>query len=358
MSMGIGVIGAGDISSAYLEHLTRCPDVTVLMVGNRTLDKARGAAEKFGVPRWGSVEEVLAAEDVELVVNLTIPAVHAQVTRAALEAGKHVWSEKPLATSLEESAELVRLAADRGLRLGCAPDTMLGPVLQQGLRAFAEHGGSPLRGRADFGYRGPDAWHPNPAFLFADGAGPVLDVGPYYVTALVLALGSVTRVRALGQTPRSERVVAQGPKAGERFPVQVPTTVDALLEHEGGAQSTASFSFDQPFARTQVEFAGTEAAVMGIDPNQEGGSWQLARPDQEPEQHELDAGDFGRGTGVVDMVRSLRDGVPHRMSGELAHHVLEVMLAIESAARSGEAVEPASRAPRVELLPEGWDPTR
>ena len=219
-------------------------------------------------------------------MNLTIPAVHAQVTRDALQAGKHVWSEKPLATSLAESAELVQLAAERGLRLGCAPDTMLGPVLQQALRAFANQAVTPLRGRADFGYWGPDAWHPNPAFLFAKGAGPVLDVGPYYLTALVLALGPVTRVRAVGQTPQTERVVA------------------------------------------------------------------------EPEQHDAAAGGFGRGVGVVDMVRSLGDGTPHRMSGELAHHVLEVMLAIESAALSGESVELVSRAPRVELLPEGWDPTR
>lgn len=358
MAMGIGVIGAGDISSAYLEHLTSYPDVEVLVVGNRTVDTAREAAEKLGVPRWGSIEEVLAADDVELVVNLTIPAVHAQVTRDALQAGKHVWSEKPLATSLAESAELVQLAAERGLRLGCAPDTMLGPVLQQALRAFANQAVTPLRGRADFGYWGPDAWHPNPAFLFAKGAGPVLDVGPYYLTALVLALGPVTRVRAVGQTPQTERVVAQGPKAGERFPVEVPTTVDSLLEHEGGAQSTASFSVDQPFQRAAVEFAGSEAAVLGIDPNQEGGSWQLARSGAEPEQHDAAAGGFGRGVGVVDMVRSLGDGTPHRMSGELAHHVLEVMLAIESAALSGESVELVSRAPRVELLPEGWDPTR
>ena len=143
MAMGIGVIGAGDISSAYLEHLTSYPDVEVLVVGNRTVDTAREAAEKLGVPRWGSIEEVLAADDVELVVNLTIPAVHAQVTRDALQAGKHVWSEKPLATSLAESAELVQLAAERGLRLGCAPDTMLGPVLQQALRAFANQAVTP-----------------------------------------------------------------------------------------------------------------------------------------------------------------------------------------------------------------------
>ncbi len=193
--VGVGIIGAGVISDTYLENLTSFPDVTVLIVGDLLAERAQAKAEQYGVPAWGTADDVLAHPDVQVVVNLTIPAVHVEVSSKAIAAGKHVWTEKPLGLDRESTAELLRQADAAGLRIGSAPDTLLGPGFQSAKRAILDGViGRPLFAQAAFQTQGPDLWHPGPQFLFARGAGPLLDMGPYYVSALVSLFGPVDRV--------------------------------------------------------------------------------------------------------------------------------------------------------------------
>src|SRR5690606_18622401 len=227
---GVGLVGAGNISDQYLANLTRYPDVEVRFVADLDLARAAAQAQRYGVPASGTVEELLAREDVDVVVNLTVPAVHAEVGHRVLAAGKHVWSEKPLALDAGTAAALLADAAARGLRVACAPDTVLGAGVQTALRAIARGDiGEPLTATTMFHVPGPEAWHPSPDFLFARGAGPLFDMGPYYVTTLVHALGSATRVQAVASTSRTTRTIGSGPRAGETFAVEVPTHHAALI---------------------------------------------------------------------------------------------------------------------------------
>lgn len=224
-AVGVGVIGVGVISDTYLEHLGSFPDVEVLIVGDLLRDRAKAQAEKHGVPAHGSPEDVLAHPDVQLVVNLTIPAAHVEVSAAAVAAGKHVWSEKPIGLTRDGVAGLLEQARAAGVRIGSAPDTLLGPGFQSARRAIAAGViGEPLFAQTAFQTQGPDLWHPNPGFLFAQGAGPLLDMGPYYFSALISLLGPVDRVAAVGMRKQEERRIHTGPNAGATFRVEVPST--------------------------------------------------------------------------------------------------------------------------------------
>ena len=360
--MRIGIIGAGNISDQYLTHLSSYPDVEVVAIGDVDLDRARGQADKYGVAEAGTAQLVLDHPDVGLIVNLTVPTAHADIDLLALAAGKHVWSEKPLATSLDAARGVLDLAAEKGLRVGCAPDTVLGPGIQTTLRLVRDSIGGAVTGLALFQNRGPDLWHPNVEFFYGPGGGPVLDIGPYYITSLVLGLGPVTRVTALGGRARVERTVRAGPRQGNVFPVEVHTHAQALLTHASGATSTAIFSFDSPRARHVLEFGGVDATIEASDPNTFGGritrhGAPVVKGEEVAEVVEVDPAGAGRGVGVVDMVRSIAAGTPHRATGELAHHVLEIMLAINDAVESGGSVDIRSTVAPIELLPEGWTPT-
>jgi len=357
--MRVGIIGAGTISAAYLKSLTQYPDVEVVAIGDLDAARAQERAAEFGVPAAGTSDAALANPDVELVCNLTIPAVHVDVSQQAIQHGLHVWSEKPLGLTRDSARSLLDAADSAGLRVGCAPDTVLGPGVQTVLRRLAAGEiGRPFSGLAMFTNAGPDLWHPSPEFLFAVGGGPTLDIGPYYLTALVLALGPVVRVSAAGGRAREVRTIREGPRAGQRFPVEVPTTVNAVLEHASGASSAVVFSFDSAKRHIGVlEFSGPDGTIASPDPNYFGGTLELYRPgEDEPEQVEIDAENIGRGTGIVDMVRSLREGTMHRANGELAYHVLDVMLALQSAVEEHESFEIASRPPIVPPVPDGWTP--
>ena len=250
---GVGIIGTGVISQTYLENLTSFPDVAVVAVGDLIPERARAKAEEFGIGAWGTAADVLANPDVDLVVNLTIPAVHVEVSRAAVEAGKHVWTEKPIGLDRKSTRELLALAAQKGVRIGSAPDTLLGPGFQTAKRAIADGViGTPLFVQTTFQTQGPDAWHPEPAFLFADGAGPLLDMGPYYFSALVSLLGPIEAVAARGSRPQLERTIRTGPRAGETFPVQVPSTVQVLTSFAGGQHGTHLLSFDSALERAGI----------------------------------------------------------------------------------------------------------
>ncbi|WP_375387077.1 Gfo/Idh/MocA family protein [uncultured Amnibacterium sp.] len=367
-AVGVGIIGVGVISDTYLENLASFPDVEVLVVGDLLVDRARAQAEKHGVPAWGSAEDVLAHPDVQLVVNLTIPAVHVEVSAAAIGAGKHVWSEKPLGLSRDGVAGLLEQARAVGVRIGSAPDTLLGPGFQSAKRAIAAGViGEPLFAQTAFQTQGPDLWHPNPGFLFAQGAGPLLDMGPYYFSALVSLLGPVDRIAAVGMKKQEQRRIHTGPNAGDTFPVEVPSTIQILTAFESGTQAQSLLSFDSALERHGIlEIHGTEGSIVLPDPNMFTGRTAYVKPlgvlrDGDPhEQTWIDVEETGtvtgRGLGVLDMVRSIAADRPHVASGELGRHVVDVLLSAQDSAATEQFVKVESTVGPVPLLPDGFDP--
>ncbi|TDW46716.1 putative dehydrogenase [Curtobacterium sp. PhB42] len=357
--VGVGVIGAGVISDQYLSNLTVFPDVEVRFIADIDLPRAAAQAEKWGVAGSGTVEELLADDDIEIVVNLTIPAAHVEVALQVLAAGKHVWGEKPYALDRESATELRDAARTAGKTVSVAPDTFLGAGLQTALRTIRDGRiGKPLNGLTLFQSPGPESWHPSPEFLFAYGAGPLFDIGPYYITTLVQTFGPVKKVTATASKSRATRTIGSGPKAGTEFPVDVPTNHSALIEFEDGGSAQSVFSFESDRGRTGVvEIAGETGTVVFPDPNNFDGDTELyALGAEEPETIPAVGSTYSRGTGVVDLARSLRAGDENRVPGALAFHVLDVMVSIAEAAERGEAVLVESTVSPSQTLPEGWDP--
>ena len=366
--LGVGIIGTGVISQTYLENLTSFPDIAVVAVGDLIAERAQAKAGEFGIPSWGTADDVLANPDVELVVNLTIPAVHVEVSRAAVAAGKHVWTEKPIGLDRESTRELLAAAGQAGVRIGSAPDTLLGPGFQTAKRAVLDGViGTPLFVQTIFQTQGPDAWHPEPAFLFANGAGPLLDMGPYYFSALVSLLGPVDAVTARGSRPQLERTIRSGPRAGETFPVEVPSTVQVLSSFAGGQHGTHLLSFDSALERAGVvEIHGSEGTLVLPDPNMFSGRIAYVKPlgsisdaDRDGQQWieiEEQGPATGRGIGVLDMARAISEGRPHIATGELGYHVLDVMLSAQESVADGQTRTIESTVAPVPLLPEGFDP--
>lgn len=358
--VGIGIIGAGVISKQYLDNLTSFPDIRVAAIGDLFEDAAAARAAEYGVPVHGGVDAVLGNPDVEIVINLTIPAAHVEVATQALNAGKHVWSEKPFSLDRESGLGLLKAADAAGLRLGCAPDTFLGAGLQTA-RRMIERGdiGVPLTALTLMQSPGPESWHPNPAFLFQDGAGPLFDIGPYYLTTLVQTFGSIRRVAAFGSKSRETRVIGSGPKAGEEFAVTVPTHVSSILEFDGGESAQSIFSFDSPLKRAGfVEITGSEATIAFPDPNNFDGDVRLcARGAEDWTTVPSTGSTASRGAGVLEMARAIRAGRPHRAQGELAFHVLDTMASIAESIDTKAFVDVESSTAPVPALPEEWDPT-
>lgn len=365
--VGVGFIGVGVISDTYLENLNSFPDVEVLILGDLDVERAKAQAAKHGVPAAGTAQDVLDHPGVQVVVNLTIPAVHAEVSASAIAAGKHVWTEKPLGLDRESTSALLAQAEQAGLRVGCAPDTVLGPGVQTAKREIAKGTiGRPLFAQTSMQYQGPEVFHPNPGFLFAKGAGPLFDMGPYYLTTLVSLFGSVDRVAALGLKAREERAIKVGPNAGQTFPVEVPSTISVLTSFEAGQTGTSLLSFDSPLARQGiVEIHGTEGSLVVPDPNMFEGRIAYVRPfealqEAPPAQEWIEVPQegvvTGRGLGLLDMVRAIAEGRPHVASGELGYHVLDVMLSAEQSAATGEFVTVESSVAEVPAVPVDFDP--
>jgi len=356
---GVAVVGCGNISNQYLKNLTRFPDVRVLFCADLDAGRAKAQAAAYGVPASGTVEQALEHPDVQLVVNLTIPAAHAEVASAAIAAGKHVWNEKPLAPDVAAGRALLDQAEKAGVRVGCAPDTVLGAGVQSARRLIASGSiGTPISALTLLQGPGPESWHPDPEFLFAKGAGPLFDLGPYYLSVLATLFGPTTRVAAISRRARDTRVIGSGPRAGTEFRVEVPTFISAVAEYAGGQAGSLLFSWDSPLHRSGfLEVTGTEATLAVPDPNQFDGDLRVRRAgDREWTVIGSTGAAAGRGSGVVDMVRAIRRGEPHRASGEMALHVLEMMTAID---RSGEtaAFEPVeSGFDLPAALAEDWDP--
>ena len=354
----VGVIGAGTISPTYLRNLTSFPDLDVRMVAD--LDTARAAAQaaEHGVPAAGTTADLLADPAIELVVNLTIPAAHVEVGLAALAAGKHVWAEKPLALDRPSARELLDRARELGLRVAGAPDTVLGAGLQTARRAVdAGLIGEPRTALALFQSPGPESWHPAPEFLFQAGGGPLLDMGPYYLTALVHLLGPIRTVTATGSRARETRVIGSGPRAGTEFPVTVPTTVTALLEFARGGSAQVVLTFDSALPRMSLELAGTLGTAVLPDPNRFDGPTVVHRlAGGDPEELPAQGHAASRGTGVLELARAIRAGVPERAPGGLAYHVLDAMQAIEESIDDRRPVAVQSTAETPPALAADWDP--
>ena len=366
--VGAGIIGAGVISEQYLTHLTSFPDVAVLAIGDIVPEAAASRAGEFGIELHGGPEVVLDHPGIEIVVNLTIPTAHFDVSRRIVEAGKHVWTEKPIGLDRDATRALLAQADAAGVRIGSAPDTLLGPGFQTAKRAIQQGIiGEPMFVQTSFQTQGPDLWHPDPAFLFARGAGPLLDMGPYYLSALVSLLGPVASVAARGSRPRVERTIHTGPRAGGTFPVEVPSSIQVLTSFAAGQHGTHLLSFDSALERHGVlEIHGTEGSIVLPDPNQFEGRIAYVKPlgvirdgmnfEQEWIEIPNEGTVVGRGLGVLDMARAIATNRPHIATGELGFHVLDVMLSAEESASTGQTLEIGSTVAPVPLLPEGFDP--
>lgn len=357
--VGVAVVGCGTISDQYLTNLAAFPDVDVVAVSDLDLDRARRSADRYQVPVVGDTDTVVSHPDVELVVNLTIPAAHTEVAAKAVAAGRHVYSEKPLALERDAGAALLADATAAGLRVGNAPDTFLGAGLQTAYRLIAGGAiGTPLTALTLFQVAGPESWHPNPAFLYQYGAGPLFDLGPYYLTALVAAFGPASRVAAVARQARATRTVGSGPLAGTDFAVEVPTHVSALIEFAGGQAATSVLSFDSPAPRAGfLEITGTEATIALPDPNNFDGDIRLRKAtDADWTVVPAQGPTAGRGLGVLDMARALRTDTPHRASGHLALHVLDIMSAVTESAGSATFTPLTTTTAAPPPLPTDFDP--
>ena len=367
--VGIGLIGAGMISDQYLTNLAQYPDVRVVAVGDMNTERAASQAAKYGIGISGDADSVLANDEVEIVINLTIPAAHVAVSTAALKAGKHVWSEKPIGIERTSAKALVELADERGLLLGIAPDTVLGPLWQTAKRAINDGIiGTPLSATTSFQSQGPDWFHPDPEFLFAKGAGPLFDMGPYYLTALVQLLGPITEVVAVGTKAQETRTIHTGPRAGATFPVEVPTHLAVVSRFASGEIAASQMSVDTALARHGVfEINGTEGTLVLGDPNLFGGTpIKVYRPEIEfrdggtiqDAQTVLEDGPLsGRGVGALTMARAIRGaGDLHVATGRVGYHVLDTMVAIEESVERQEFVKVSSTVEPIAALPAGFDP--
>jgi len=340
-TLGVGVVGCGVISEIYLSNAALFPQIELRAVADLNPEAARAKAEAHRVPAM-TPAELMARDDIDIVLNLTIHAAHVEVGLAALEAGKHVYSEKPLAGSTAEARQLVDAAEARGLRVGCAPDTFLGGA-HQTARALldAGHIGRPTAGTATLMLPGHERWHPNPDFYYAGpGAGPLFDMGPYYITAMIALLGPVRRVTALAARGRDSRTIATGPRAGQSVPVETPTHLTGVMEFASGALVQLVTSFDvRAHGHAPLELYGTEGSLDIPDPNRFDGTVRLFREDwqDQPTTHAHGDGNC-RGLGLAEMAAAITAGRPQRASGTLALHVLEVIETLLASAESGAAI--------------------
>jgi predicted dehydrogenase len=346
----VGLVGCGNISQIYLRNAKRFPAMEIVACADLLPERARERAAEYGVPRACTVDELLADPAIEIVLNLTIPNAHAEIALAAVERGKSVYNEKPLTIELADGRRLLDLAAAKGGRVGGAPDTFLGAGFQT-CRILIDEGaiGEPVAATAAMLCHGHEHWHPDPAFYYQPGGGPLFDMGPYYLTALISLLGPVWRVTGSARTSFPTRTISSQPKAGETIAVNVPTHVAAVLEFANGAIVTLVTSFDVWARENLIEIYGSAGTLSVPDPNTFGGPVQLRRAGEDglsdvPLTDGYD--DNARGLGLADMAEAMRQKRPHRASAELAFHVLEIMHAIHDTSRDGRHVELTSTVER------------
>ena len=356
----VGLIGCGGIAPAYVRG---CRHFAILeLAGCADLDynRARGFGLEHNVPVY-TVDERLVHPEIDILVNLTVPQVHAQVSQSILAAGKHVYSEKPLALDRDEGQQVLDAAAAAGLRVGCAPDTFLGGGLQT-CRAVIDSGiiGTPLAATAFMVSHGPESWHHNPFFYYQRGGGPVFDMAPYYLTALINLLGPVQRITASTRRSFEEREAGHESIRGAKVPVDVSTHAAGILDFVEGPVATMIMSFDVwKHNLPIIEIYGSKGTLSVPDPNTFGGVVRVYDAGTQqwtevPHQHSTEV---GRGIGVADMAHAIREQRPHRASGQLAYHVLDIMQAFDQASESGQHIDIQSRTPRPDPMPISGLPT-
>ncbi|MGQ9698698.1 MAG: Gfo/Idh/MocA family protein [Armatimonadota bacterium] len=352
----VGIVGCGNISPAYFRGCRFFSILDVVACSDIDMSRAEARAQEFGIPKACTVDELLADPEIEIVVNLTVPKAHAEVALAALEAGKSVYNEKPLALRREDGRKMLELARSKGLRVGCAPDTFLGAGIQT-CRKLIDEGqiGEPIAAFAAMICHGHESWHPSPEFYYEVGGGPMFDMGPYYLTALTVLMGPVRRVTGSARITFPERTITSQPKYGKKVKVEVPTHIAGVMDFASGAVGTIITSFDVWAGELPcIEIYGTEGSLSVPDPNGFGGPvrmWRDGRWREVPLAYEYVQP--GRGIGVADMAYGIRLGRPHRANGDLAYHVLDLMHAFHDASDQGRHVEPESTCQRPDILPLG-----
>lgn len=358
----VGIIGCGKISSIYMENCKKFECLDVIACADLDPARAREQAERYDIPRVYTTDELLKDSDIDLVINLTIPAVHADVSIRALEAGKHVYVEKPLTVTKEEGQKVLQLAQEKGLLVGSAPETFLGAGIQTALKLIEDGTiGKPVAATAFMMGRGHEFWHPDPEFYYAAGGGPMFDMGPYYITALVQLLGPIQAIAGMTGMALPERTITSEKKYGKKIPVEIPTHVAGNMKFHNGVIATMITSFDI-FGGSDlpsIEIYGTEGTLQVPDPNSFGGPVRYRRTGEREwtEQPLL----FGyeentRGIGPADMAYAILKGREHRASGELAYHVLEAMWAFHESNDSLQYYEMKSTCSRPAPLPMGLAP--
>ena len=368
----IGIIGCGNISDAYFKGAARSALVQVKGCADLNAEAAKAKAALYGATAM-SVPALLADPDIRLIVNLTVPLVHAAVSAQIVDAGKHVYSEKPLAARFADAAALMERAQAKGVRVGCAPDTFMGASHQASRRALdAGAIGKAVGGAAVIMGHGAESWHPNPAFFYKSGGGPVLDMGPYYVTQLVNLLGPVRRAVAAATIGNPTRTITSEPLKGMTIDVEVPTTVNGVLEFASGANVSLSASWDvwKHNRTSPIEIYGTEGTLLGVDPNFFGNTPRVCGPDGGLRDVDIAAHPFGianremrngtmqadyRMVGLVDMAMAIEQERPHRANGAMALHVLEVLEALITSSASESFVRLTTTCERPEPVPLGAD---
>ncbi len=353
----IGIIGCGNISGIYFKAGKAFRNVEVAACADMVPERARAKGEEHGVPSV-TVKQLLGDPGIEIVVNLTIPRAHAEVSLAALEAGKHVYSEKPLAITRADGKRVLDSAQSRGLRVGCAPDTFLGAGLQT-CRKLIDDGriGKPIGATGFMMCHGHESWHPDPEFYYAAGGGPMFDMGPYYLTALISLLGPVVRIAGSARATFPERTITSEKKYGQRIPVETPTHIAGVMDFREGAIATLVTSFDVWSANLPpLEIYGTEGSLSVPDPNTFGGIVSVRRmgaKEWSAVPHTHGFAENYRGIGVADMAACIRNGAEHRAGGDLAFHVLDIMGGFLDASREGNSYRPVSDVERPAPLPLG-----
>jgi predicted dehydrogenase len=355
----VGIVGCGDISPWYLKRLSAFENLEVAACADLDAARAKMRAAEFKVPRACSVRQLLADPEIGIVLNLTVPKVHAKVSLSALKAGKSVYSEKPLATRRSDGKRLLALAAEKGLRVGCAPDTFMGAGLQT-CRKVIDDGliGEPVAATAFMLSHGVESWHPNPEFFYQPGAGPMFDMGPYYLTALISLIGPIRRVTACTRVSFPERIITSEPRKGQVIRVETRTHIAGVMEFAGGAIGTLVTSFDVWGGKEipRIEVYGTKGSLSCPDPNTFGGEIFLLRAGEKewtpvPFSHVYS--DSWRSIGVADMAYGIQSGRRHRANGEMAFHVLDVMQSFLDSGAKGRHIALASTCERPAALPTG-----
>jgi predicted dehydrogenase len=352
-TFNVGIIGCGTISGIYFKNCRAFSPLNVAACADLLPERAQARAAEFGV-RACTVAELLSDPSIDAVLNLTLPRAHAEVNLAALAAGKHVYTEKPLAVTRQDGLRALEAARQAGRRVGCAPDTVLGGGIQT-CRELIDDGliGEPVAAAAFMPSHGHESWHPDPEFYYKPGGGPLFDMGPYYLSALITLLGPVARVSGSARITFPQRRITSQPKNGQMITVETPTHVVGTLEFASGAIGTLITSFDMWAANLpRIEIYGSRGTLSVPDPNGFGGLVQLWQPEAQWQPVPLTRGHFenSRGLGLADMAQAIQHGRPHRASGELGYHVLDIMQSILESAEMGRRLELSSQCPRPEPM--------